>query len=326
MKRILTLTLFVCLFVSASAFAAIDAAWTASVEEKRPNTLYLNMVRGKHHNMGTTMEISDFTGLNAAAINATAMTPVQFELRREAGTAAFEGTFRNGKGAGQLTFTENRGYARAVRALGVEFELGRGHRKQTEEEWLFTLALHDVSTAYIRTMQAKGFRVSLEKYLNMRIFDVTPEYVDEMRSLGFKDIDNEELVESKIHGVTPKYVREMRARGWNLTLDEYQSSRIHGATPEYAEEIAKLGYAGLDHRDLVSFRIHGVTAEYIRELRELGYDKVPARKLAEMRIHGVTAQYIRDLKAAGYSGVPVQKLISMRIAGLDATYLKKMNQ
>ncbi|HYI08640.1 MAG TPA: hypothetical protein VEK57_06190 [Thermoanaerobaculia bacterium] len=324
MKRTLTLTLVVSLFIAAGAFAEIDGAWTAARNEKHPDRLYVNITRGHFHNNGSTFRISEFTGLTAATIDAAVMTPVQFSMRREAGNVAFEGTFRKGKGAGQLTFTANRGYIDAIRNLGVEFKLGRNHGKTSEEEELFTLALHDVSTAFIRSMQAEGFKVSLDKYLEMRIFDITPAYIQEMRALGFGDISNKELVESKIHNVTPKFVRDMRAQGWNLTLNQYQNAAIHGATPQFAEELKKAGYGGLDHDDIVNFRIHRVTPEYIAELRALGYDKIPAHKLVEMRIHRVTPEFIRELKAAGYAGVPINKLVQMRIAGIDGKYLKKM--
>src|SRR6185503_13099920 len=138
MKRILTLTLVVCLLATA-AFAEIDGAWTASVDEKRPDRMYVNITRGNHHNNGSTMRISDFALLTREQIDAATMTPVRFEMRREAGLSVFEGTFRKGKGAGQFTFTANRGYIDAVRALGVPFDLDREdgrkrHRRDQSEE------------------------------------------------------------------------------------------------------------------------------------------------------------------------------------------------
>ncbi|HYC88036.1 MAG TPA: hypothetical protein VEO54_02395 [Thermoanaerobaculia bacterium] len=324
MKRIATLTLFVCLLAT-SAFA-LDGAWTAALDEKRPGSLYLNLTQGRSHNMGSTFQLASFSGLTDAQIRASSTTPVNFEMRREAGTVSFEGTFRNGKGAGQFTFAQDRSYIDKVRALGLEFELDKPHRRRnrTDEEDLFSLALHDVSTAFIKSMIAEGYRVSLEKYLTMRIFNITPEYIREMRSLGFKEIDAEELVATKIHKVTPQFVRDMRAAGWDLSLEELQSSAIHGATPAFAEEMRKLGYGNLDHDDLVSFRIHRVTPEFIEELRKLGYDKVKADDLVAMRIHRVTPEFIRELAAAGYENVPPRKLVEMRIHKVDANYLKKM--
>lgn len=324
MKRIAALSLLVCLYaVSASA---LDGAWTATIDEKRPDRLYLNLTQGRHHNMGTTFRLASFSGLTAAQVRAATMTPVQFAMQREAGTVSFEGTFRNGKGAGQFTFAADRTYIDKVRALGIEFKLDKPRRKKdrSDDEELFQLALHDVSTAFIKSMIAEGYRVSLEKYLEMRIFDITPEYIREMRSLGFKNIDDEELVASKIHRVTPQFVREMRAAGWDLSLEELQSSAIHGATPQFAEEMRKLGYGNLSHDDLVSFRIHRVTAEFIETMRKLGYTKLSADDLVAMRIHRVTPEFIRELADAGYTGVPVDKLVEMRIHKIDGEYLKKM--
>ncbi len=324
MKRIATLTLVVSLFATA-AFAATEGAWTASLDEKHPDRIYFNITRGRTHNVGTTMRLTNFAGLTSAQINAATMTPVQFAMRREAGNVAFEGTFRNGKGAGQFTFTPNAGFLDTVRSMGVDLKREkRRHRDWNEDDELFSLAFHDVSTAFIRSMIAEGYRVSLEDYLTMRIFDITPEYIREMRNLGFKDITHDQLVSSRIHKVTPQFVREMRAAGWDLSLDELQSSAIHGATPAFAQEMRKLGYGNLDHDDLVSFRIHRVTAEFIQELAKLGYTNVPADKLVSMRIHRVTPEFIRELEEAGYVKVPVDKMISMRIHGIDAKLIKKM--
>src|ERR1041385_1741568 len=238
MKRIATLTLFVSLFVTTAALA-LDGARTRSLDDDRDH-IYLNITQSKHWNMGMTMSLASFANLTPSQINAATMTPVTFTMHREAGTIAFEGTFRNGNGAGQFTFTPDRSYIDKVKSLGLDFELHRKHRETTEEEDLFTLALHDVSTSFIKSMQAIGFRTTLEKYLRMRIFNVTPEYVREMQSLFSEKLDDEEIVRSKIHGVSPQFVRDVRA----------------------------LGYNDLPFESLVRFRIHGVTKEFINAIRD----------------------------------------------------------
>ena len=302
------------------AHAAMEASWTATIDTDDPTRMYLNIARGRNHNNGSTMMLADFAGLSTAQVQSTTSTPVQFALRREAGTASFEGTFRNGKGAGHLTFAGNRAFFQTLRGLGVDPDLGE---RQSEEETLFALAIHDVSSAFIRSMQAEGYRVPLGKYVALRIFRVTPEYIREMRSLGFNDLDVDDLLATRIHKVTPDYIRQMRAAGWDLSMDDLQASRIHGATPEFAAAMHKLGY-DLDFDDLVSFRIHRVTPDFIAELRNLGYKDVPADDLVAMRIHRVTPEFIRELEAAGYTGVPVSKLVSMRIHGVDAKFVRKM--
>ncbi|HEX8619433.1 MAG TPA: hypothetical protein VF911_17765 [Thermoanaerobaculia bacterium] len=323
-KRLATLTLVVSLLAALSASAAdLEGTWTASSSEKHPAAIQMNMTHRPKQMNGSLVSLARLTGLSQAQVNAAATAPVRFSMRNEAGTLEFDGTFRNGKGAGQFTFTSNPAYFDALRALGVDLSSER-ERAEDREELRYIYVMHDVSIAYVKSMIAAGYRVSLQKYLELRIFNVTPEYIREMRDLGFRNITNDEVVSSRIHHVTPEYVRRMRAAGWNLSLDELQSTSIHGATPEFAAEMKKAGYGDLDIDDLVSFRIHRVTPEFIREMREVGYDKIDKDDLVSMRIHRVTPQFVRELKAAGYTRVPVEKLISMRIHGVDAELLRKM--
>lgn len=112
-------------------------------------------------------------------MRASAQTPVNFELRREAGNVAFEGTFKEGFGAGQFTFASNPAYVATLRSLGVNFEDGN-----RDDQRFLMMALLDVSTSFIRSMQAENYRESGEKYLSMRIFRVTPELVRELPALG----------------------------------------------------------------------------------------------------------------------------------------------
>lgn len=326
MKR--TLLSFALLLAATAAQAEIHGAWTASIDEKRPDRLYVQMNRGRTHNTGNTMRAADFAGLTDAQIRSGVSTPVQFALRREAGSITYEGTFRNGDGAGQFSFTGNPGYLASIRNLGIDTESSKHTRsgRDDEEDGLFAMAIHDVSTTFIRSMIAEGYRVDLDQYVAMRIFNVTPELIRELRQLGYDKIDADELTATRIHGVTPDYIRQMRAAGWNLSLDEHVASRIHGATPEFAADMRKLGYGNLEHDELVAFRIHGVSAKFIGELRDLGYRNVDADDLVAMRIHRVTPEFIRELEKAGYRNIPVDKLVDMRIHGIDAKFVERMNE
>lgn len=321
MKTLLAASLLCVTFTSPLAAADLHGAWTAEVQDGSSMQMNLS-TRGGHSHFGETMQTAEFTGLTDAAIHATTQTPVTFQLAREAGGIAFEGTFKSGIGAGQFTFTPNPNYIASLRSLGATFE-----ESDREDTQLLTMAMLDLSTSFIRSMQSEGYHVPAETYLSMRIFHVTPELVRELRSLGYDRIDADDLIATRIHKVTPDYIRAMRASGYpNLSLENLMASRIHKATPEFLNEMKSLGYANVDFDDLIAFRIHRVTGDFVRELRDLGYTKVPADDLVAMRIHGVTPQFIRDLKEAGYEHIPVEKLISMRIHGIDASFVKKMNK
>ncbi|HEX7155450.1 MAG TPA: hypothetical protein VF618_28550 [Thermoanaerobaculia bacterium] len=320
-RQIAAVTLFLLAATTPSFAEELRGSWAAKLQ-KDPSKVHVQL-HYERSNHGNTMPLASFTGLTSAQMNAATSTPVQFGLKREAGSVAFDGAFKNGHGGGEFVFTPNEAYYQTIQNLGVP--LGKFERKRERVETLFSLALLDVSTAFIRSMIAEGYRVDLDDYMSMRIFDVTPELIREMRALGY-NLSAEKLVETQVHKVTPEYIRAMRASGWgDLPLDDLVSSRIHKVTPEFSAEMKAAGYR-LDFDDLTAFRIHGVTTEFIRELRALGYTKVDADDLVAMRIHRVTPQFIRELREAGYEGVPVDKLVSMRIHGVDAAMVKKMNK
>ena len=281
----------ICTLICAAAFAAdIRGAWTAEVQDG--SSLQMNLsTRGGHNHFGETMTATDFAGLNDSTIRATTQTPVAFHLVREAGTVAFEGTFKNGFGAGQFTFTPSQTYVATLRTLGATFE-----ESDHDDSQMLTMAMLDVSTSFIRAVQAEGYRVSAERYLSMRIFRVTPELVRELRSLGYDKIDADDLVATRIHKVTPDYIRAMRAAGYpNLSLENLIASRIHKVTPEFLNEMKSLGYTNVDFDDLIAFRIHGVTPQFIRELKDAGYEHIPVEKLIDMRIHGIDANFVKKM-------------------------------
>ena len=308
MKRIAIAVVFFLLAATVSA-EDIRGAWTATTSDEDAGKIHFQLNR-KHSNNGRTMRIADFTGLSTSQINATTQTPVLFALGREAGTIQFEGVFKAGLGAGQFNFSPNRSYLDSVRALGVPLEGSvedskdsrRRHRvrerESSEEEMLFHYAMQDVSTTYIRAMQAEGFRVSLPDYFAMRIHRVTPETVRELRTLGYSNISYEDVIATHIHRVTPEYIRELRAAGIrDLPLDELVGMRIHRVSPESIKEYAALGYTNLNHDQLMQMSIHRVTPEYIKELKAAGYSNIPVEKLVQMKIHRIDPEYIRKMNA-----------------------------
>jgi hypothetical protein len=198
---------------AATAGAAIHGAWTASAWEEKSGFLQLNLSR-RHSNWGHTTDTSALSGLSAAHINSTTSSPVSFEMRRDAGIIRFEGMFRNGDGAGPFDFAPNRAYLDTLRSLGVALESA-----DDEETSLFRLAMHDVSSAFIREIQALGYRgaaefrgyrdLPMDNYVRFRIHGVTPELVDALRSLGYDKIAADDLVRMRIHGIDANFARKV---------------------------------------------------------------------------------------------------------------------
>lgn len=292
MKRIIIVFVLILLAVTTLRASDIRGVWTATSSDA--GKMRLAIGRGDSMHTSSSWRTSELHGLTEAQIASVSQVPVAFRVEREAGTLAFDGVFKMREGAGHFAFTANPQYLATLRGLGVAMDIG--HDNDPDEN-LFELAIFDVSSDFIRAMQAEGYRETAKTYVEMRIFRVTPELVREYRAAGYRDVPSKRLVEMQIHRATPQFIRDLAAAG----------------------------YKDLPISRLVEFRIHGVTSERIRELQSLGYDNVPANRLVEMQIHGVTPQFIRELAAAGYQNVPVEKLVEMRIHGIDAEFVKRMN-
>jgi len=227
-------TLVVCLLVAASAIADIDGAWTAQIE-KQKDRVYLNVTRQPFNNWGTTYDLSELGGLTRAQIESATATPIQFQLRHDAGVLAFEGTFRRGVGAGQFTFTPNRAFMSQIRALGISTDSDR-----TEEDELFRAAMSGVSVAYAREMHGI-----------------------------YADADLRGLSKLKAVGVTTPWLREMREAGVAIT-NAHDATKLAamGVSVKFIRELADAGYRNLSVHDLTRLAAVGVDGNFIREMEK----------------------------------------------------------
>jgi hypothetical protein len=86
----------------------------------------------------------------------------------------------------------------------------------------------------------------------------------------------------------PNFISEMRQMGYTGLLPEMLfAMAAHNVSLDYVRGLRSLKAAPSSADDLISMRIHGVSIEYIQELQALGYRNLKADELVTMRIHGV---------------------------------------
>ena len=87
-----------------------------------------------------------------------------------------------------------------------------------------------------------SFLKESEQFVELRIHNVTPRFVREIRELGFDRLDVEELVEMSIHHVTPRFIREMRNKfDDQLSIEQLVEMRIHGIDEDMLENLRSAG-------------------------------------------------------------------------------------
>ena len=237
-------------------------------------------------------EVKDFEGLTRPA--GASDVAASFRMVRDAGTVAFKASWMMSRIWPFFVFGQS-GVPRRSEVDGLR----RARRGRA-----FSLAVHDVSRAYIRELDALGYKkVPLDDLLSLRIHDAGPEFIKELKALGYSGLATDDLVSMSIHdgpGVHPG------AQGPRLRPAARRRAGVHAhprrhAAPHSGAQGA--GYGNLPPDELVSMRIHDVTPGSL-ELKALGYSDLTPDELVSMRIHDVTPEFIRGLQELGYRDVP----------------------
>jgi beta-lactamase regulating signal transducer with metallopeptidase domain len=306
-------------------------------------TVHLRLVE-RHSSSGRNVPIEQLEGLTASQLEG-AGGPVQFSVRRDAGTFTFEGVVRNGVGAGTFAFSPDanfpaelakRGFSRPTSSeqyqmarhdIGYAFldELNKQGYARPQTADLVRAGQHGVHTTYLREMGALGYRLgSLDPLITLRDHGITPAYVRELADMGYKGLPADDLRQARDHGITPDYVRGMRDGGYgSLPMNELITARDHGVTPEFVRELGEAGHRKLPLDQLIRVRDHGVSPEYVREMRRLGY-ALAIDELVRARDHGVSLDYVRDMAALGYGSQPIDALIRVRDHGVTPQYAREL--
>lgn len=282
------------------AQSPITGEWKADARPDkvgREGKIQLNISRktdGEHKNQfGSGFDYSELQGLTREQVQ---NGRVSFRLVREAGTINFEGSFTDGKGSGTFTFTPDSGYLAAMRSRGFDFEKSKHKNDDGIEGRLLSAALINVTTAL----------------------------ADDLKSVGFGDLDVDDLFKAAIFKVDSKFMAEMKATGYpNLTMEELVKARIFKIDSNFVRKLAEMGLATNDFEQVVKFSIFKVTPEYLAEMRAAGFDKLNPEEIVKFRIFKVTPELLTDLKAEGYGNLSAEQVVKFRIFNIDKDFIRR---
>ena len=82
----------------------------------------------------------------------------------------------------------------------------------------------------MRGLAELGYRqVPIDRLIEMRIHDVTAEWVRGLAAAGYRGIDPEKLVEMRIHDVSAAFIQDAESRGYKgLSVDGLMRLRLRG--------------------------------------------------------------------------------------------------
>lgn len=273
-----SLLVFMICYVAAQAAEEIRGSWSIH-RSQEPGKVQFGLMHRTHESHSqhqSDWPMSAFQGLDLAP---GAKRDVAFTIPRDPGRFDCEGYLRNGEGAGTFRFTPDARFAEAMRDIG--FPVGGDARH-------YAMAVHDVTTAFARDMQAEKLEnLDSDKLLAFRIFDVTAQFIRELRAEGLPARDANKLIAFRVHGVSPEIAREIRGAGIEASEDMLIAFRVHGVSPEYITTVERLGLGRPDANQLVAMRVHGVTPEFISDMKSRGLRNLTVDQLINLRVHGI---------------------------------------
>jgi Zn-dependent protease with chaperone function len=170
--------------------------------------------------------------------------------------------------------------------------------------------------SYIDRMRAAGYDVDLDKFIAMKIQNVTPEYAQAMSQLGFGKLSADDLIACKIQGVSPEVIAKFKQEGFEVkSVHDAISYRIFNLTPEFAAGMKAAGFDGLGSKEMLAMRVQGVTPEYARAIKEQ-YPGATADDVVKTKIFRIDAAFIASAKKHGFTNLSLDKLVQLRISGL----------
>ncbi|HSB08532.1 MAG TPA: hypothetical protein VLM38_03395 [Blastocatellia bacterium] len=279
------------LFAHSTSLAqeAFRGDWTGEFENKRCRLSLKTSRGGSILDSWASFEAESIKGLTVP--DSSDITPIHFEVAREAGTIVFDGMTKNGHGIGDYLFTPNRDYLSAMKSMGYD---------NLSNEQLLRLALRDVTRAFVTEMRAAGYNTAtVDQLIRMRNHNITASFVREIKAAGYDGLSVDQLVRMRNHKIDVAFIRSFSAVGYaSLTVDQLIRLRNHEVTPESIGELKALGYDNLSPDTLIRLRNHDVTPGFIKQLSGSGHRDLSPEDLIYIRNHGLDAYTNRRIKRA----------------------------
>jgi beta-lactamase regulating signal transducer with metallopeptidase domain len=183
---------------------------------------------------------------------------------------------------------------------------------------LIALKIQDVTPQYIHEIRAEGLKPDVDQLVGMKVQGITPDYIHKVRAMNLK-VDVDSLIGMKVQGITPEYVDQMRKLGFQPDTDQLIGMKVQGITPEYVHQLNELNIHP-DIDDLIGMKVQGIDANYVRSIRATGLNPDKEEWVA-LKVQGVTADYIKGLQAAGFKP-DVDEIVGAKVQGITPQFIE----
>ncbi len=182
-------------------------------------------------------------------------------------------------------------------------------------------------------------------------FAADPSFVTRLRSAGYGDYQDRELMLLFMADMNDKYLAYLTTSGLNPTDRElielaifYEDVeelkvriatletagfgrqrvrrlielQIHGVDEDYMADLAAAGFPDLNLDKIVEAKIHGISSDFVAEMEKLGFQNSSLDEIMQLAIHGISAKYVEELRDLGYTDLAARDVVDAKIHGVNA--------
>lgn len=200
----------------------------------------------------------------------------------------------------------------------------RGRTRLSVDD-LIALRVHNVTPETIMEMRFLFRDATIQQIASMSAVGVTPRFIREMQAVGIDIHSPDEASGLAAVGVTPEYVGEMREAGLDIdTPSAATGLRAVGVTPEFVRAMRRAGIDVNEPEEAQGLAAVGVTPGYVQEMREAGLDVTSAEEASGLAAVGVSAELVHGIQAAGIDIRDASEIQSLAAVGVTPEYIREM--
>ena len=222
-----------------------------------------------------------------------------------------------------------------LKALGIDEKYIaeiRSEYKNISTDQLVSFKAQGIDKDYIKSVRdikgdkgEKDDKEDADDISSFKAMNITPEYVNSFKAVGYNNIPKEQLVSFKALGVTPEYIKSWQDAGFkDIDAEDFTGMKAQNVTPEFMKSFTALGYKNVKPEDLVAFRALGITPEYVKSFQTAGYKLDDLDNVTGLKALGITPEFIKSFEAVGFKDIDIDEIVSVKAVGVTPEYIKEM--
>jgi uncharacterized protein (UPF0335 family) len=180
--------------------------------------------------------------------------------------------------------------------------------------------------SFVSAMRSRGYEnLTDEDLLKAAMHNLTTKFIEDLKSVGYDRLEFRQLLRAASHEITLSYIRELQSAGYqSLAMEQLIRARNHEIDGQYVKEVQAMGFDKQPLEALIRLRNHEITREFIAQMHLAGFDNLTVEELIRLKNHEITPEFVNGLKAEGYPDISLSTAIRLKNNEIDQDFIRRV--